>query len=88
MPAALANATTHRQPPQQPAQTQAEKEAKLMERDAAAIKALLDRDGGSAGFEYEDGAPAGGQSKAVKREMFRIMPASGQRKSSRTPKYS
>lgn len=45
----------------------------MLDRDTEALQKLLDRDGGSAGFEFEDGAPAGGQKKAVKREMFRLM---------------
>lgn len=49
-----------------PAQTRAEKEAR-------AIRAMLDRDGGAAGFGYEDGAPEGGQRRSVKREMFRLI---------------
>ncbi len=43
------------------------------ERDAQALAALLDRDGGPAGFGFEDGKPEGGQRKDVKREMFRLM---------------
>lgn len=34
---------------------------------------MLDRDGGAAGFGYEDGAPEGGQRRSVKREMFRLI---------------
>jgi hypothetical protein len=42
-------------------------------RDAEALQKLLDRDGGSSGFEFEDGVPASGQRAAVRKQMFRLM---------------
>lgn len=50
-----------------------QKKLSLAEQEAEAVRRLLDRDGGNAGFEYEDGAPEGGQRRSVKREMFRLI---------------
>lgn len=43
------------------------------DKEHAAIQALLDRDGGGLGFEFEDGKPDSGMRKGVKREMFRLI---------------
>lgn len=44
-----------------------------VDKDQAAIQALLERDGGGLGFEFEDGKPDSGMRKGVKREMFRLI---------------
>lgn len=49
------------------------KASALAKRDEEVRQKLLDMDGGSAGFEFEDGKPAGGQGRETKRNMFRIM---------------
>jgi hypothetical protein len=49
------------------------KASALAARDEEVRQKLLDMDGGSAGFEFEDGKPAGGQGRETRRNMFRIM---------------
>lgn len=49
------------------------KASALAARDEEVRQKLLDMDGGSAGFEFEDGKPAGGQGRETRRNMFRLM---------------
>ncbi|KAJ9124492.1 hypothetical protein QFC24_003283 [Naganishia onofrii] len=49
------------------------KNSALAARDEEVMQKLLDMDGGNAGFEFQDGKPAGGQGRETKRNMFRLM---------------